>query len=199
VPTVTVFISVVGSALVSGLKVSSVWIAQRTILPERPAPRSRSTTDVEGDTKHSKTSVDETQNDNKLGDKPVPDSKEEVALELKLVREISRLLEHLGKNGGTKHDWKEWDGWLGLLSLRSVEQESESDTDMVGDGGNLTRRGDGSSGLEGNDKKTDADMGWLHEDGPLFSDLSETEWVLARLCERLEKRLKEIDKNKKDR
>lgn len=147
VPTVTVFISVVGTAIVRGVKAASVWVARRSILPEKDAD-----TGSEGEKKDGGDGQDATK----------------TKLELKLVGEIARLLLHMGKNGGgSDHAWEEWKEWLDLLDLEAEE--------VVG-ARPVSQR---------NEKAT----GWLSHDGPLLSDLSETEWVLARLCKTLEKRL----------
>lgn len=93
-------------------------------------------------------------------------------LAARIAKEISKVARDVGNKPPKKYEWEEWTRWLDILGQ--------------------TEGGDG--GQEA--KKEDAEWTWLGDDGPLFSKATETEWILGKLCTRLEevleKELREV-------
>jgi len=189
IPTVTILISSMGDTVVGWVKHSTLWLGQKTILPERhdnAEERERelatSTTPYrEADReKEPPRDVDPKQSGvrSKLSHlgravehreekaeatNPVPEKRVKHHLGGKLAKEILRLSKDVGKQPPRKHEWDEWKRFLELLG----------ETEDTGK------------------QQEDVEWKWLGDDGPLLSGVTETEWILAKLCEHLEKVLLE--------
>ncbi|ESK88671.1 potassium channel [Moniliophthora roreri MCA 2997] len=85
-------------------------------------------------------------------------------LSVKLIAEIRRVSKDIGAKPPRKYEWSEWTKWMRLCS--------ESDTERI-------KRNEGVVGWEPWDK-----------DGPLFTGGTEAEWVLEKLCVKLEEVLR---------
>ncbi|KAF7340854.1 hypothetical protein MSAN_02114900 [Mycena sanguinolenta] len=93
---------------------------------------------------------------------------------------VERAEEELGRGGGfntgIEYAWEDWDGWLTLLGERTDSEKSANSN---------------SSGDSVQIKEKRGEWTWLGDDGPLFSGVSETQWILGKLCQRLEEVLKQ--------
>ena len=88
------------------------------------------------------------------------------SLTVQIAREISWVARNVGTMPEAQYEWHDWVRWLGLLGIDSSQGAEGALDDMQ-------------------------DWLWLADDGPLFSRVTETEWVLSKLCARLEKVLEE--------
>ncbi|KAG6904972.1 hypothetical protein DXG01_005878 [Tephrocybe rancida] len=177
IPTVTVLISNLGDTLVTYLKNGLLWVGERTLLPERHKHRVKAI-DVGG----KKKAAEESQADasdsatglggdvERLGE-AIEKGEEERghagSLTARIAKEISRLAKDVGASPAVQYGWNDWDKWLDMLGMHD-RQRAE------GPLGNVAQ-----------------EWTWLADDGPLFSWMSETEWVLEKLCTRLEQVLEE--------
>ncbi|KAF8198204.1 hypothetical protein K438DRAFT_1717847 [Mycena galopus ATCC 62051] len=175
VPTVTILISNVGDILVDwvrsglmlGLGGPTTTSAQND---EKQKPKNGESDD--DDVHRMGTDVEQ------LG-QAVEHAEEELGrgggLSARIAREISRLAQDAVSNVGIEYAWEDWDGWLMLLGERTDSEKSvESGSSRSGDSGE--KRGEWT---------------WLGNDGPLLSGVSETQWILGKLCKRLEEVLKQ--------
>ena len=94
------------------------------------------------------------------------------SLEATIAREISRLARHVGKKPAKKYGWEDWMVWLELLGEK--------------DDRGMRRKLDRETTVR------EVEWTWLSGGGSLFSGVSETEWVLGRLCGRFEQVLGEV-------
>ena len=78
--------------------------------------------------------------------------------------------------GRKKWSWDEWMVWLRLLGVRKPWEEGDPSMPVSDH-----ERGQG----EGNERWT-----WLSDHGPLLSSRNESEWLLERLCRRLDEVLR---------
>jgi len=102
------------------------------------------------------------------------------SLAAKIARQISDLARDVGRKPPRKYEWHEWKIWLDLLGIQDGRQLNE---------GRAITSSRAPPRNQGN-----VDWTWLSNDGPLFSRVSETEWVLGKLCLRLEEVLgKELE------
>jgi len=189
VPTVTVLISSMSDTVVGWFSEGTLWLGQRTILPERD-------TDGKLSMKGPKTVQEAARKEEALEKKQARGGASEDggsgeamerlggaiemeeekrgregSLEARIAREISRLARDVGKKPAKKYGWEEWMKWLELLGEKDdhgVRREAGAET---------TER--------------EVEWTWLSDEGPLFSRISETEWVLGKLCRRLEQVLEE--------
>ncbi|KAF8538450.1 hypothetical protein BDD12DRAFT_154160 [Trichophaea hybrida] len=162
IPTVTILISTMGNTVVEWVKKGTLWLGQKTILPERklfqrPKAVQREVEEAEGYEEDEDNDEPEIREDAERLDR-VFEAQEETNHphhhHLKLIaREISGLAKDIGRKPPKKYEWDSWVRFLELLG----KKEDEEDEWM-----------------------------WLGHEGLLISGTSETEWVLGRLCERLE-------------
>ncbi|KAJ7077429.1 hypothetical protein B0H15DRAFT_915299 [Mycena belliarum] len=96
-------------------------------------------------------------------------------LSARLARQISRLAQDVANKPAVQYKWEDWEGWLTLLGER---------TESHGQNGASS-----SQSLQSEEKR--GEWTWLGDDGPLFSGMSETQWILGKLCQRLEEVLEE--------
>ncbi|KAJ7609667.1 hypothetical protein FB45DRAFT_944238 [Roridomyces roridus] len=95
-------------------------------------------------------------------------------LAARLARQISRLAKDAATKPAVEYAWEDWEAWLALLGELTEGQN---------------RSGSESGGAEDNEKR--GEWTWLGEDGPLLSGVSEAQWLLGKLCKRLEEVLEE--------
>ncbi|KAJ7641706.1 hypothetical protein FB45DRAFT_900832 [Roridomyces roridus] len=95
-------------------------------------------------------------------------------LAARLARQISRLAKDAATKPAVEYAWEDWEAWLALLGEPTEGQK---------------RSGSESGGAEDNEKR--GEWTWLGEDGPLLSGVSEAQWLLGKLCKRLEEVLEE--------
>jgi potassium channel subfamily K len=187
VPTVTVLISNMGDTVVGWLKEGTLWIGERTILPERVRRRRASESqepqagvakEKRKDTKDGKTegAVGLGKDVERLGEAvehAEEDQGRKGSLAAKIAKEISGVAKDVGKRPPKKYKWHEWAAWVDLLDMGDKSKPQ-------GTGKRPSKEG--------------IDWTWLGDDGPLLSGVTETEWVLGKLCNKLEEVLeKELE------
>ncbi|KAJ7758898.1 hypothetical protein B0H14DRAFT_2447471 [Mycena olivaceomarginata] len=176
VPTVTILISNVGDILVDGVR-SGLMLGMGK--PTSRSKRSPNKPDDQGEA-----GEDDAQRMGRdaghLG-QAVEHAEEELGrgggLSARIAREISRLAEDAMNKTGIEYAWSDWENWLTLLGERT---DAEKD-----------KPADSSSGDSARSGEKRGEWTWLGDDGPLFSGVSETQWILGKLCERLEEVLKQ--------
>ena len=113
-----------------------------------------------------------------------------------LAREISRLAKDMSQQPPKKYGWEEWVNWLKILG---DEGRKTMDLDHI-EAMNLSEtvahrytRVDGPPhknyrryNSQPNPHEDKWHWTWLGDKGPLFSPQTETEWILSKLCSRLE-------------
>ena len=121
-----------------------------------------------------------------------------------LAHEITKLAKDICEQPPKKYRWEEWVNWLkvmgdevGASNLKEMEPEkiqvsmSLPETDaqnLVEHPHHPYRRYQSQPNPHLKRKDGEGwDWTWLHDKGPLFSPQSETEWILLRLCSRLER------------
>jgi potassium channel subfamily K len=179
VPTVTILISNVGDILVGWVRGGlMLGMGDPTALPKRvkktgkegqPSKADGDKDDVErmgSDVGHLGQAVEHAEEERGRGG----------GLSARLAREVSRLAQDAANKPGIEYAWEDWAHWLTLLGERTDVEK----------GGDSRSSGDSVHSQEKRGEWT-----WLGDEGPLFSGLSETQWILGKLCERLEEVLKE--------
>ncbi|THU91876.1 voltage-gated potassium channel [Dendrothele bispora CBS 962.96] len=127
---------------------------------------------------------------------------EKKSLAARLAREVRMLARDVqvggkGKNKKKKeYSWEEWKRWMELLREelhpRAREGDDKSGAHEVSDDSNdHDDSNDGGRTSRRDSEEEEAKWIWLSEDGPLFSGIGETEWIMTKLCERLEEVLEE--------
>ncbi|KAJ3751356.1 hypothetical protein DFH05DRAFT_1411565 [Lentinula detonsa] len=252
VPSVTIFISNMGDTVVAWVQKGTMWLGQRTILPERsfkrdtktrnsddttrPASRFRSRLRQRGfwplgspenvqkaihseearevkegavpDPSRIKASARDDGSGNgdiqgdieKLGGAVEAVEKEhgqEGGIAARLAREIKLVSKDLGKQPPKEYEWEDWKRWMQLLS------DSNDSNNKNGLGGLKSLRSPTrSAGMRSSnpssatnddeERSSDQEWIWLGDDGPLFTNESEAKWILGKLCDRLERVMKEV-------
>lgn len=214
VPTMTILISNMGDTVVDWVREGTLWLGERTILPEtklRPhglratlcsGPRILQRKEKQKSPKDPWASTDpnvhnedstralsrdvervsgvlekaETNRTHAEGEDDVPDEGDDASvvtssngrpetrkhvLAARVAREIKRLAVDIGASPPKRYHWDQWARWMRLV-------------------------GDGSGGGGTGPDKDGGEWSWLGEGGPLLGGSTETEWILGRLCERLE-------------
>lgn len=184
-PTVTVLISNMGDTVVGWLKAGTLWVGEHTILPDKERRREQSEKrDMEKD-KQEKSQGDDKRTRGlgrdveRLGE-AVEHAEEEQgregSLAARIAKEISGVAKDIGRKPPKKYSWHEWTRMLDLMGKKGSGVQGDSASS------NCSTRSSHSSGV---------DWTWLGDDGPLLSRETETEWVLEKLCTRLEEVLEE--------
>ncbi|KAG6853043.1 hypothetical protein C0991_007299 [Blastosporella zonata] len=192
VPTVTVLISNLGDTVIGYLKHGLLWVGRHTLLPERrhmhmprhnrKAQGREKAAAGDTDTRAHQHQPNESGSDStavaglgedieRLGEaveKGEQKQRHDGSLAAIIAREIGTLAKDVGTTPAVKYGWEEWVRWLDLLGMPDYHKPGEE---------------------EGNVVAQTRDWTWLADDGPLFSRATETEWILGKLCERLEKAL----------
>lgn len=170
----TILISNMGETVVAWIKHGTISLARRTILPDGKHHLAELT---KSDTK------DELGKDvERLGEaleegEKKRHGKEGETLVIRLLREVRKVAKDVSKKPPPKYHWDQWRTWLELLAEKDGKEKEGSEESS------------GESRSSGDHVAGDADviLSWLADNGPLFSDATESEWVLSRLCRRLEK------------
>lgn len=112
-----------------------------------------------------------------------------------LAREISKLAKDVCEQPPKKYRWEEWVIWLSILKEMELEKKIQvsmnlPETDLVEQAHRQNKphhryHSQPSPHLKRKDG-VGWDWTWLHDRGPLFSPQTETEWILSKLCSRLE-------------
>ncbi|KAF8815146.1 voltage-gated potassium channel [Phlegmacium glaucopus] len=134
-----------------------------------------------------------------------------------LAREITKLAKDVWNQPPKKYAWEEWVNFLKMLGdegRKVLEPDKEVSTNLpensVNQGTQVERLHDDDGGQHNHHRRyyshlnaqfkkrhgirTDGDewhWTWLDDKGPLFSQQTETEWILSRLCSRLEHLMKD--------
>ncbi|KAJ7748768.1 hypothetical protein DFH07DRAFT_923344 [Mycena maculata] len=187
VPTVTILLSNVGDILLGWIRGGlMLGIGDTSVLPKRPS-KSNSDRKAEEDAKPSDNGTQRADDDieqmntdvERLG-QAVEHAEEERGqgggLAARLGRQISRLAKDAAESPGFDYEWEDWQGWLELLGERTESQKQQDSRYSEEDVHSGEKRGEWT---------------WLGDDGPLFSRVSESQWMLGKLCARLEEVLTE--------
>lgn len=157
VPTVTILISSMGDTVVEWVKHGTLWLGQKTILPERQTKgKHQSWMQVEEDAEEEENAEEDQQQEDEQG-LQLPEvgmeekSRKDGDIKIRLSREIQKVGRDVGRKRKKRYGWEDWKRFLELLG---DEEEGE-------------------------------EWRWLGDKGPLFGEEHEAEWVLGRLCERL--------------
>ncbi|KAJ7102818.1 tandem pore domain K+ channel [Mycena epipterygia] len=180
VPTVTILISNVGDILLGWVRGGlMLGMGEKKVLPKRenaegvPENQRSEKAGNKGELEQMGTDVE------RLG-QAVEHAEEERGqgggLAARVAKQVSRLAQDLANKPEMEYAWEDWEAWLALLGERTESQKREEH---------------GSSGDSVRSKEKRGEWTWLGDDGPLFSGMSETQWILGKLCERLEEVLKE--------
>ncbi|KAJ7727224.1 hypothetical protein B0H16DRAFT_1697793 [Mycena metata] len=119
-------------------------------------------------------------------------------LSARIARQVSRLALDATNKPGVEYEWADWESWLTLLGERTDGERKKGKAAKR----RKLMRGEGSGSADSGDSAEDSasmrsraeergEWTWLGDDGPLFSGMSETQWILGKLCERLEQVLGE--------
>ncbi|KAJ7457934.1 hypothetical protein B0H11DRAFT_1818017 [Mycena galericulata] len=186
VPTVTILISNVGDILLGWLRSGfMLGMGDTTVLPKRP-PKPDGKDTEEEEKPGGKAVVDGDDTEHQMGadverlGQAVEHAEEERGqgggLAARLAKQISRLAQDAANSPDVDYEWENWEGWLTLLGERTEGQKREDNSASGDSAGSGEKRGEWT---------------WLGDEGPLFSGMSESQWILGKLCERLEEVLKE--------
>ncbi|KAJ7123821.1 hypothetical protein C8R43DRAFT_1135873 [Mycena crocata] len=175
VPTVTILISNVGDVLLGWVRGGLKMGVKNTTLPTPIARRANKDDGDEADSTAEQRGTDV----ERLGE-AVEHAEEKRGhgggLAARLAKQITRLAQDAANKPSVEYAWEDWEGWLELIGERTQTERQE---------------GNGASGDSVRSGEKRGEWTWLGDDGPLFSGMSEMEWVLGKLCERLEEVLKE--------
>ncbi|KAE9384952.1 voltage-gated potassium channel [Gymnopus androsaceus JB14] len=216
VPSVTILISNIGDTVVTLIQKGTMWLGQRTILPERSinnkkSPKKKGFWSI----KNVEKAVNE-ENAREIEEGAVPDPSRNSkgirgdidklgeavetveeerghgdSMAAQLAREIRLVLKDLGKQPPRKYDWEDWKRWVGLLGNGPKGLDGLR---------SATTHSDPSE--KGKSQPHNRHWIWLGDEGPLFTGENESSWILGKLCERLEQVLMEevqSDKNNKNK
>ena len=142
-------------------------------------------------------------NDPFASQKPQPEQGKRQAEAILLAREISKLAKDVCQQPPKKYGWEEWVNWLKVLGdeawvVKGIGPEARTSLPEAtahhnhqhhSNNGKHHRRYQSQPNPLKMDADSDGDSWnwtWLDDKGPLFSPETETEWILSRLCRRLE-------------
>jgi potassium channel subfamily K len=179
IPTVTVLISNMGETVVGWVKNGVLWVGEVTILPN--SNRNDNTSDCDSDSDGDDDGCSEEKATAKTREVEVakeialdqinPDEDAQTRnqrLARRLAREILVLSKNLVKRPAKTYEWEQWRWFLEAIGEKDRENGGDGETKWV----------------------------WLGEDGPLLSGMSETEWLLEKMCDRLEMVLSENEESR---
>ncbi|KDR77618.1 hypothetical protein GALMADRAFT_95343 [Galerina marginata CBS 339.88] len=135
------------------------------------------------------------------------------SLAARLAKEVSKLAKDMSAKPPKKYTWHEWAVWLDMLGEREYGSKREDPSGSMGDGTpshapiltdpsaegylELEVASHTQTGYHLGESETKAphtedwNWTWLGDHGPLFSKLTETEWIIEKLCFRLEEVLED--------
>ncbi|KAJ3763343.1 hypothetical protein EV360DRAFT_33765 [Lentinula raphanica] len=170
VPSVTILISNMGDTVVAWVQKGTMWLGQRTILPEHPnrtkasaGDDSESSGEIRGDIEKLGGAVETVERE----------QGQEGGIAARLAREIRFVSKDLGKQPPKEYEWEDWKRWMELLN------ESNSNHESGLDGLKSVR--------DEEEHPSRQEWIWLGDEGPLFSNESEAKWILGKLCDALER------------
>ncbi|KAJ7203756.1 hypothetical protein GGX14DRAFT_698891 [Mycena pura] len=175
VPTMTIVISNFGDMLVGWVRGGLMRVIIPTTDPEPQQSGGGGGDDVSEDVRRMGTDVEH------LGqavEKAEAERGRGSGLGAQLAREVSRLAREVGSKPAVEFGWEDMEHWLELIGARTDAQKQSVDA-----GGPSLRHA--RSG------ERRGEWTWLGKEGPLLSGLSEAQWVLQKLCDRLEEVLQE--------
>jgi potassium channel subfamily K, other eukaryote len=105
------------------------------------------------------------------------DHDERKELRYLIAKEISMLLGHVSDSPAKMYSFEEWTRFLHLLGIRSGHEVGNDQTK-----GETAENG----AVEKQNAPDYENWSWLGDESPLFSNKTETEWLLQRLSRRLE-------------
>jgi potassium channel subfamily K, other eukaryote len=105
------------------------------------------------------------------------DQAERQELRYLIAKEISMLLGHMSDSPVKTYSFEEWTRFLHLLGIRSGHEVGKDQAN-----GEAAENG----ALQKQIPQNDETWSWLGDESPLFSSMTETEWLLHRLSRRLE-------------
>ncbi|KAF3095659.1 Potassium channel [Orbilia oligospora] len=224
VPMMTILVSNLGDTIIVIIKNVTLWLGEWTILPEEKLPdlggrnrwlktetQRRRQRRIQGSEKFQQAQRErEEQRRRELRDDDEEDIEEKRALERigtglinregmerdtgsgeernkrlfhDLAFSIQKLMPDLASKSPKQYGYEEWSSYLKLINMQDPRSKIQPAPKV------------GEAGVERHPKDD-----WLGENSPLMSRQSETEWLLTRLCSRLEECLREErDKEKKKR
>ncbi|KAF3182676.1 Potassium channel [Orbilia oligospora] len=224
VPMMTILVSNLGDTIIVIIKNVTLWLGEWTILPEEKLPdlggrnrwlktetQRRRQRRIQGSEKFQQAQRErEEQRRQELRDDDEEDIEEKRALERigtglinregmdrdtgsgeernkrlfhDLAFSIQKLMPDLASKSPKQYGYEEWSSYLKLINMQDPRSKIQPAPKA------------GEAGVERHPKDD-----WLGENSPLMSRQSETEWLLTRLCSRLEECLREErDKEKKRR
>ncbi|KAJ3893408.1 hypothetical protein GG344DRAFT_43418 [Lentinula edodes] len=190
VPSVTILISNMGDTVVAWVQKGTMWLGQRTILPERSLKSDTGIRNNPTDSRRTRENKEIRGDIEKLGDAVETVEAERGqggGIAARLAREIKLVSKDLGKQPPKEYEWEDWKRWMRLLS---VGNEDDGPNGRSGLGGLKSMkpptRSMGTRSPSHSDASRSSGWIWLGDDGPLFSQESEAKWILGKLCDRLE-------------
>lgn len=206
VPTMTVLISNMGdTVVVSWVKQGVLWVAERTVMPNMVQEYGGGSGLGNGSGQKNEFAGEV----EKLG-AAVQGADEEMAQDTDgqaasgragLIRRLAQEVRAAARDVGTEktYEWEEWSRWMTLVGDAdewlaenrggwSRERRSERSQDNRSEKSQEDTGGFVKPGTKAEREEVDAEeqLSWLAYDGPMFSDVDEAQWVLTRLCEKLE-------------
>ena len=183
--------------------------------PETPVAsqlRVESPLETQDEEQHASTSQRPQQSKGESSDRSPSQVQAEAIL---LAREISKLAKDACQQPPKKYKWEEWVNWLKVLGdeawvaggIKEMELEIEASMNLPETSTNLDPHRDHHHVVDHqrhpnkhhrryrsqpnpypkmDANEADWNWTWLDDRGPLFSPETETEWILSRLCSRLE-------------
>lgn len=115
--------------------------------------------------------------------KSMTSQKARINLHHKLALALQKLIADLASSPPKQYSYEEWKEYLELISTPNPSEENWDDK----------RR---KSNLSAQDLIEKSRTDWLGEDSPLMASESETEWLVKRLCVRLEECLRGVNDQK---
>ncbi|KAJ3850926.1 hypothetical protein EV368DRAFT_44245 [Lentinula lateritia] len=190
VPSVTILISNMGDTVVAWIQKGTMWLGQRTILPERSLRSDKDTRINSTDSRRTRENKEIRGDIEKLGDAVETVEAERGqggGIAARLAREIKLVSQDLGKQPPKEYEWEDWKRWMRLLSVSNEDDGRNGRSGLSGlKSLKSPTRSMGTRSPSHSDASRSNGWIWLGDDGPLFSQESEAEWILGKLCDRLE-------------
>ncbi|EKM77853.1 hypothetical protein AGABI1DRAFT_42845, partial [Agaricus bisporus var. burnettii JB137-S8] len=175
VPSVTIFIQNVGETIAGEVQNGVEWVGRWSFLPEKRSgvgekPIENRNEDEERDKGKCRLSIEKEDAGRTLSNPQLlPQQSPQIPttisgttqqpLSFRLSRSITKISRDAAKDPTIRYTWHEWVRWLRLM-------------DEAGE----------VLGVYGCYQDNRWRWGWLDDNGPLFSSISEARWVLERLC-----------------
>ena len=103
----------------------------------------------------------------------------------RLALALQKILPNIAATPPKQYSYKDWCKYLRLINMPDKREQAAENLDPEGH-------------KKTNDpKKEDRGTDWLAENSPLMSRLTESEWLVKHICQRLEESLREQKEEKK--